>query len=467
MVRDDFNTTSSEYAVAINVTNLTPLQVSVNLSSYAVAYNEDVQVTVYVSDGVNAVENANVTLFSIKGGSFTSNSGLTDSNGYFVTTFEAPDVTEIRDVRIIARASNDSCADGSDYTYLKVLPPIIVYVTADPAVIISEATSLITAHVTFNYAPVSNATVTISSDAGGNFSETSEITDADGNAVFLFTAPQVTTKDEITGVITVNATKSGYVDGSGYTTITIMPKILSVQITAEPNATISEGNVTVNVQVTYDESPVAEANVTLTADAGVLSPTFTLSGYDGSATFIFTAPPVDSPRNIILRAVAMKEGYANGENNFAVNVTPGMLDIEIMVLPSSVASEELAVVTVYVSCEQTPVVNASVSLSCTYGTVYPATNLTDADGYCTFVFNAPQTTTLLSVDITANATKYGYASSEKQASITVNPEIERPAEGWPLMTILLILIPIVIVIVVVVLVKLKIIVLSSGEGEEE
>ncbi|MEM2994931.1 MAG: right-handed parallel beta-helix repeat-containing protein [Candidatus Bathyarchaeia archaeon] len=463
-VRDDFNTSSLKSFVVINVTNLPSLQVSLTLSSYTVAYNGEVQVTVYVSYGGNAVGNANVTLLSVKGGSFAS--GLTNSSGYFTATFKAPNVTETTNVRIIARASKSSFADGSDHKYLSVIPPLVVQVTAEPSTVLSEEASTIKAYVTFDYVPVSNVTVTISSTIEGNFNKTVATTDADGNAVFVFTAPQVTTKDGVTGIITVNATKSGYMDGSGYAVVTVVPRILFVQLTAEPSATVSEGIVTITVQVTYGESPVAEANVTLIPEAGSFSPEFMLSDYNGYATFTFTAPCVDTPSNITLWAVAAKTGYANGENMIKIGVNPGVLDVEVTAERSSVASEGTVLVTVYVICEGFPVVNASVSLSCTDGTAYPTANLTGADGVCTFVFTAPQTTTFLSVNITASATKFGYASGEEQISITVNPQIEKPSEGLPWLTILLVLIPIVIVVVFVVLVKLKIIVVSLG-GEEE
>ncbi|MDI6847990.1 MAG: hypothetical protein QMD23_07700, partial [Candidatus Bathyarchaeia archaeon] len=88
------------------------------------------------------------------------------------------------------------------------------------------------------------------------------------------------------------------------------------------------------------------------------------------------------------------------------------------------------------------------------------TNTTDSKGSCTFLFNAPQTTAQLPIIITANVTKNGYTSGEKQTTITVTPETEG---GWPITTILLIIIPIAIVVIMVVLIKLKIIELSLEE----
>ncbi|MGQ9530912.1 MAG: right-handed parallel beta-helix repeat-containing protein [Candidatus Bathycorpusculaceae bacterium] len=567
IVKDDFNSTSDIAFVEINVANLPSLEASITLSNYTVEYNEEVSVTVYVSDGLNAVQGANVTLFSVRGGGFTPKSGLTNSTGHFTAIFKAPNVTEITDIRIIARASGFFYADGSAHEYLRVLPPLTVQVStepsaikseetakvivqvtdsfevpvvnvslmlsaengelsatigvtdlngmaifnftapqtltqingtvlviatktgygrgqgqciifiepkvltveviADPARILSEASSTVTAHVTCDSIPISDVTVTVSSDVGGNFSSASKITDSNGNAAFLFTAPQITIRNGINATISISAAKSGYVDGVGYTLITILPKILSVQISAEPNATVSEGKINVTVQVTYEGNPVEEANITVTSESGgiFIPKNSALSDDNGNASLIFTAPQVDAPSNITLSVKATKNGYVDGENAIDISVSPGMIDIGITVEPSSIFSGESANVTVRVSCNQSPIVNASVSLSCSSGTIRVVTNLTDINGYCTFTFIAPQITTPLSVDLTANATKYGYVGGEKQVSITVNPEA-KPSEGWPLTTMLLIiLIPIIIAVVVVVLIKLKIIEVSTGEQE--
>ncbi|MGQ9507267.1 MAG: right-handed parallel beta-helix repeat-containing protein [Candidatus Bathycorpusculaceae bacterium] len=564
-VRDDFNTTSDIAFAKIDVIDLPSLDVSITLSNYTVEYNEEVLITVYVSYGGSAVEYSNVTLFAVKDGIFTPYSGLTNSSGHFTTIFKAPNVTEVTNVRIIARASKSDYADGSAYDYLRVLPPLtvqvnaeppvvkseetttvtvlvldsfempvanvslvlsvengelsattgvtdlngmalfnfsayqtltqingtvwvtatktgygmgqgfciipiepkvlVVKVMADPSIIISEESSFITAHVTCDSIPIPDTTVTISSDAGGNFSSTLEITDLKGDARFLFTAPKTTAMDGLNATLTVNAAKSGYVNGEGSALITILPKILSVQIFAEPNATVSEGKVNVTVQVTYEETPISEANITLTSESGgFFLPSYALSDYDGNATFTFTAPQVEAACNIRLLAKATKDGYVDGTSLFNITVNPGIIHVEIIVEPT-IAPEESTIISVHVTCNQAPVFNASVSLSCTDGTIPITTNWTDINGYCTFVYNAPQTATSLTVNITANATKYGYMSAEEQVSITVNPEA-KPSEGWPWTTILLIvLIPAIIAVVVVVLIKLKIIEVSAGEEE--
>ena len=564
-VMDDFGVRSDSSMVVVNVQNLELLEASVTLSNYTVGCNEQVLVTVFVSDGIGAVENATVTLFSVKGGSFTPLSGLTNSTGYFTVTFTAPNVTEVTNVRIIARASKTGYADGSDHKYLKVLPPLTVQVTAeppaikseetatvnihvtigfeqpvadallilssdygnlsattgvtdvngsatfiftapqtlsqinvtimataikmghteglgqgtiivepkilvvevttDPAIIVSEAVSTINARVTFDAAPISNATVTVSSDSGGNFSTTTEITDSNGNATFVFTAPQTTIM--LNATINVTAAKSRYVNGEGHTAITIVPKVLSVQVTAEPDVTVSERKINVTVHVRYAMAPFPDANVTIKSEnGGYFSATTGLTNGHGNVTFMFTAPQVNTPRNITIIARASKIGYVDGEHLLNVTVNPGILSVEVKPSSSVINSTESTVVTVHVKCNATPVANASVTMFSSDGNFSVTNGTTDSQGRCTFVFNAPKTITQLPIIITANATKNGYISGENQTTITVTPEtLPETGGGWPITTILLIIIPIAIVVIVLVLIKLKIIMLFVEEEE--
>jgi hypothetical protein len=560
-VMDDFGVQSDSVEVTINVQDFPPLEASVALSDRTVCCNKQISVIVYVSDGIHAVENATVTLFSVRGGSFTLLSDLTNSTGHLTATFTAPNVTETTDVRIIARASKTGYVHGSDYTYLKVLPPLqvqvtaepatirseetatvdihvtvgfeqpatdallllaldhgnlsaatavtdvngsatfifsapqtlsqinatitataikmgftegygqgtivvepkvlVVEVTADPTIIVSEATSTINAHVTFDAAPVSNATVTVSSDIDGNFSTTTKTTDSKGNATFVFTAPQITAM--LNATINVTAAKSEYVNGEGYTAITIVPKVLSVQATAEPAITVSEKKINVTVHVTYAKAPFPDVNVTIRSESGgYLSATSGLTDSYGNVTFIFTAPQVDAPRNITITARASKIGYVDGEEALNVTVNPGILSLEVAPSSALINSTESTVVSVLVMCNATPVANASVTMFSSDGNFSVTNGITDSAGHCAFVFNAPKTMEQLLITITANATKFGYISAENQATITVIPETPETG-GWPITTILLIVIPIAVVVIVLVLIKLKIIMVSVEE----
>jgi adhesin/invasin len=459
---DDFGAKSNTSYTIVRVENLTPLEVSMTLSNYIADYNEEVLVTAYISLNGTPVENANVTLFSIKGGSFTPLSGLTNSTGYFTATFTAPNVTEITNVRIIARASKTGYADGSDYDYLKVLPPLIVQAATEPTPVKSGEESTVNVYVMDSFdQPVANASLTLFVDHG-NLSATTGVTDQNGTATFNFTASQTLTDINVT--ITVIATKMWYADGYYEGTITVEPKILDVQVTAEPDALVSEARSNIIVHVTYATTPIQDANVTITSESGNFPTTIGLTDSYGNITFIFTAPQANEPTNITIMVKAVKTLYVGGETQLTITVNPGILHVTVTAESSTVASRESALVTVHVTCNATPVANASITLSSSQGNLSATTGVTDSNGYCTFIFNAPRTTEQIpQIIIIANATKNGYISVENQKTITVTAEVGEG--GLPLTTILLIIIPIIIAVVVVILIKLKIIVISTREEE--
>ena len=462
-VMDDYGVVSNNATATIRVQNLPPLQVRVDLSNSTIHEGEQVSITVYVTAGTAAVENANITMFSVKEGNFTESSGLTNAAGYFVTTFTAPKVTKIANIRIIARASKVGYVDGSAYEYLEVLPFLSVQITANPDIVKSEGTAQILIHVGCNGESVSNASVAILSSSGSLSSETA-ITNSSGSVLLVFTAPQTTTFLNVN--ITAIATKDGYMNGMGQTIIGVDPKTLDVQITAKPNATISEANVNVTVHVEYDMIPIVGASITIAAENGNFSTATGLTDSNGNVTFIFTAPQVNQQFNITITARATKARYAEGQGQLKITVNPRTFNIQISA--PTVESGEQADVIVHVTCKEdaTPVAGAVVTVSSREGNFSVITKTTDTTGTCTFVFNAPQTTEQIPIVITANVTKNGYIDGGNQTVITVNPKTVPQGEGgWPITTMLLIIIPIIIAVVVVILIKLKIIVLSTGEEE--
>jgi hypothetical protein len=326
----------------------------------------------------------------------------------------------------------------------------------------SEETATVTVYVTGEFEePVANASLVLSVDHG-NLSTTTGITDLNGRATFNFAAAQTTTIDGLNATIIAIATKSGYGDGRGQAIIVIEPKLLIVQIDAEPRVTVSEGKINVTIHVTYDMMSISEANVTIMSED--LPTTSGLTNPSGDVMFTITAPPVNAPHDVTIIARASKIGYADGENLLNVTINPGILNVIVTAEPSTIASRESALVTVHVTCNATSVANALITLSSSQGNLSATTGLTDSNGYCTFIFNAPRTPEQIpQIIIIANATKNGYISAENQTTISVTAEVGEG--GWPLTTILLIIIPVVIVAVVAVLIKLKVIVLSVKEEE--
>jgi hypothetical protein len=463
-VMDDYGAVSDVANTTINVVdqNLPPLYVSLELSNSTVYEGEQVSVAVYVTNGTTAVENATVSIFSVKGGEFTDPSGPTNASGYFVTTFTTPNVTETANVRIFARASENGIeyTDGSDYEYLQVLPSLSVQIVANPDVIKSEGLATVTVLVESTGQPISNVSVTASSDIG-NLSSQSGSTDSNGTFSLVFTAPQTTTF--LNATIIVVATRSRYPTAVGQTVVAIQPKIPIVQVNAVPNVTFSDAKLNITAHVEYDTIPLVGASVTISAENGSFSTTSGVTDIHGNITFIFTAPKVNQQSNIVATAQATMAGYAEAQGQLNITVNPKTFNVQI--IAPAVNSRESVAVTVHVTCkeDETPVAGATVTMSSSDGNFPLTTGSTDSTGTCTFIFNAPQTTADLSVNITANVTEEGYRNGGSQVTITVIREIPQAGGGWPLTTLLLIVAIIVIAVTVVVLIKLKIIVFSSKE----
>ncbi|HXX87904.1 MAG TPA: Ig-like domain-containing protein [Candidatus Acidoferrum sp.] len=570
-VSDDFGVISQNVATAtITVQpNLTPLNVAVISSNDTVNFDQNVSLTIYVSTGTAPADAANVRLISVEGGSFTQVAPLPNSPGYFTAVFTAPNVTQVTNARIIASASMNGYADGSDYTYVKILPPlyvqimanptilnsedystIAVYVTdsfgdpvdaanltlsvdngnlsattgatnsngqatfsftapqvlsqinatisvtadkdeyasgqsqqiiminprllvlamtANPSTIISESTSTITIHLTWNSSPVSNATLTASSSMGGNFSSSENTTDSNGDAAFVFIAPQVTVHDGVTVNITIDAYENGYVNTESQVAINVIPKILLLQITANPSLLTSgvETNITAHVTSSSDSNQVSGVNVTIASEnGGNFNTTAGMTDRNGDVTFLFTAPIVNASLNLTVSASAQKAAYADGQNVTLLMVNPGKMTVDVKANSPTVASRGSTVIDVFVTSNSTYVANASVTISSNYGNFSAKSAITDASGHCAFIFNAPKTNSQLPAVITATVTKNGFVNSMNQTMINVTPEEAQTVGGLPLTTLLLILIPVIIAIVVVVLIRLKVLSISFKEEEE-
>ncbi len=349
-VIDDFNTISDNVATwTITVQDLPTLSASITLGSDSIKSNENVPVTVYVSNEMGGAENAQVTMFSLRGGSFSSSSGITNSTGYFDTIFTAPNVVDMSDIRIIARAQMDGYADGSDYKYVKVLPYLTIRMTSDPAIIRSEETAMMTVSVTDCLEqPVADAYVTLTSDEG-SFATNMGFTGSDGIAAFNFTAPYTQTEMNVTitatALKTLGVTQHGYVSGENIATVVIRPKILAVEITTGALSIISNNDLAVTVHVTCDSTPVADAQVIMSADSGSFSSPIGFTNSNGNCVFTFKAPATTVQHSATLTANVSKNGYVNAENQIMVDVIPEavagegfpVLTLLLIIIPIAIA----------------------------------------------------------------------------------------------------------------------------------
>jgi hypothetical protein len=420
-VQDDFGSTSGPAYTTVTVANYPQLAASVTVSNSTIAYNGQTSVTVYVSAGGNPAAYANVTLLSVRGGTFSPQAGLTDANGYFTANFTAPNVTETTNVRIIARASMNGYADGSDYNYVTVLPPLIVQVVAVPPTIVSEESTTLTLYVANELGqPVAGANLTLSC-SNGTLSDYTGTTDSNGLATFTLTAPLTLSEANIT--VTATATTPQYPTGQGEVIVSVEPRELALELNSSPNVILSEETASIIAVVTFDENPVANATVTVTSNLGNFSTATQLTDATGMAEFAFTAPQTSSSNglNVTITATAAQNGYLDTESQTVVIVMPKVPSVSIIPSSPITYSYGNSNVTVHVGYGTTPVQGANVTITATNGTFAQPTGSTDDFGNVTFTFTAPTVNAATNITFSATASSPGYLANTGQFNITVNP----------------------------------------------
>lgn len=199
------------------------LLVQVTADPITVISEANSNVTVHVTSVGQPVAGAAITILSDGGGNFSVATGTTDSNGDVTSIFSAPQTTTQLNITITATATKTEYADGEGQIKLTIEPKILVIqFTSSPTTVNSEVISQLAVQVTYNATPISDVTVTFSSNGGGNFSATNGTTNSNGYFTLTFAAPQTTTQLNVT--ITATATKDGYVAGEDQLTITVIPK---------------------------------------------------------------------------------------------------------------------------------------------------------------------------------------------------------------------------------------------------
>ena len=561
-VMDDFGETSNVVFSTVNVSDaLSPLEVSININNQMVDYNTPVTATVYVSFNGTPVESASVNLFAASKGFFANLTNSTDSTGRCTLTFTAPNVTDITHVRVMVKASKQGYADGSAHEYVTVLPPLNVSVATEEVRVYSEESVTVTVRVTdtygkpvanvslhvwvdnqsveegftdafgiavFNFAapmvynplnltvrveavkelyaksfgtclievyprelkvvlypekpeimseeytrlfvyvywkdePVSEANVSLSSNASDyvSFSLTSGLTDLYGKLEVVLAARQITAN--LTVLVNAVAVKEGYINGENWTYVHVRPKILSVNVVVDRELLVTYEEVKVDVHVECEGVPVENANVTLHLNISDFTSLIAFTNADGNATFTLNvAVPCDMAVNMTVKA--QKEGYVEGCHVLTLEAKPANLTVSVGIHDTAVKPGEHAIIHVYVKHGNKPVVNATVDVTTSLGSLTPVRTYTGNSGYCEVPIYIPPGTKPSDVYVTVKVTKYGYNSVEKPNCAFFQVVSEA---AFPWFTLLLVLIPVALLVVFVVLVKLGVITVSFGEEEGE
>lgn len=189
--------------------------------------------------------------------------------------------------------------------------------------------SSLTITVTNGSTPQTGVTFSLSSSAGGGF--TQPVMGSPGLYYSNFTAPLVTSTTN--AIVLVVASESGYLSGSAQTTITIIPfPPLTVSASPTPTAITPGGEIVIQIRVLNGTKPVTGATVFLSSSAGgsFSNPT---DGGNGNYTAVFTTPLQASTATVTIQA--SKQGFASGQNTVTVTVNgfPNLTNLKVSGFP--------------------------------------------------------------------------------------------------------------------------------------
>jgi nitrogen fixation protein FixH len=254
-------------------------------------------------------------------GTLSAGTGFTDTGGSLTLNFTAPYTLSPMNVTITATATKSEYADTVSQSIITIEPKVLTaQVTTENSAALSEDNITVNVRVTYDTAPEQDANVTLASDSGGNFSQPTAVTDSNGTSTFVFTAPPANVP--LNATITAQASKIGYVDGQDSSIISVSPRNMTVQIQVSSYAIESSSTAIVAVNVTSNATPVADAQVTLTANFGNFSATTGPTDSNGTCTFTFNAPSTTVQLPVVISANVTKNGYFGNGNQTTINVIP-------------------------------------------------------------------------------------------------------------------------------------------------
>ena len=190
--------------------------------------------------------------------------------------------------------------------------------------------STLTITVTNGTTPETGVTLTLTSTAGGGF--TQPVPGSPGLYYSNFTAPLVSSITDTT--IQVVVSESGFLSGSAQTTITVYPlPPLTVAAAPSPASITPGGEIVIAIRVTNGTSPVTGASIFLSSAAGGTFSTPT-DGGNGNYTAVYTTPLQASSPTVMIQA--SKPGFSSGQDTVTVTVNgiPNLTNLKVSGIPA-------------------------------------------------------------------------------------------------------------------------------------
>ncbi len=397
---------------------------------------QNTQVTIRVSSGGLPVEGAMVSISSPLG-QLSPETGTTNANGNIVATYKAPHVTTRTYTSISATATKTGYTEGSNTNIITINSPQVAVQQLDVTLTQADTTlevgqnTQVTIHATSEGAVIAGAEVVVSV-SGGNLVPGAGTTDANGNFIATYTAPQVTAQTGF--AISAVATKSGYDVGSASGIIRVNPESSSptpgpidaalpesshpypnsydnTWVISEPGAEKMRIHFAdLKTEARYDFVYIYDRN------------NVEVARYDGYYEDIWT--PWVTGDTIKVRLTSDASSIRNGfivDLKETVNTGLPQLDVTMTQTDTTLETGQNTQVIIHVSNGGTPVTGATAVVSASGGYLVTATGTTNANGDFITTYTAPQVTSHTEFTISATTTKTGYSMGAGSNTITVNP----------------------------------------------
>lgn len=395
--------------------------VNVSVAPNPLIAGSDTRITVTVLNGTTPLKSSNVRISST-GGTLRSSSGVTTSDGVFITSFTSSSAGRY-DLTVSTNTSGYQ--DQSSSAVINVNPAgtkkLAVNVTIDPKQMTVGSEASIMVKVTDNGAPVSDATVNFIS-TGGRVTKLIPLTASDGVCYAKFTS-----NASGSFVITATANKTDYDMVSVNAVVSVEPasvNVLTTNVTVMPQPIVIGNESVITVLVMNGTQPVNGARVDLTSSFGAVTPLSGLTTSDGK--FLARFKPSSAGFGFLTASVNAT-GYEKSTSSTAIEAVSAAakkLSINMSVSPQPVDVSNGATVVISVTDGVAPLRDARVNVTCNGGSIVPSYGKTDSAGK----FNAkfiPDDSGTYSIGVVATATGFDQASSSAMVDATKSLDLSQ------------------------------------------
>jgi hypothetical protein len=301
------------------------LYVNANFDTEQIVSGYEGKITITVTDGAKPVSGAKVSI-DRTGGQVIMLNPTTDAGGVCYATFKSDNPGQYT-ITITATAEGYDPGTATLAASVANAVPGALTVNAmvkqQPVVIGSEAE--VTISVTDGGTPVQGASITIETTSG-SVTPSSGTTDRDGNMFAMFHSG-----DPGSYILTVTAAASGHPTSRVSYAVQVVgadERHLYAAMSVDPKSVSPNSKADITVTVTDGVMPVSNAQVSLVATGGTITPESGVTDSDGKFVAQFSS---GSEGTYTLGVTAYSEGIGQASYSTFIKVKQSMFDMQLLI----------------------------------------------------------------------------------------------------------------------------------------